>query len=394
MIRLIIYVNGTSTNGKTILLHDCDTIDKLLEKASEKFDKLFSRIFCKQGGEIDDVDFIRDNDVLYFSTGEDFINPNARSNQSAAVRVKSDWVTLNVGGKCFTTSKSTLTAKEPNSMLARMFAEDDLGYFFTPSNVDTSGAYLIDRSPTYFEPILNYLRNGQLIYDNFVNPEGILEEARFFGIESIIPILENTIQKSKRCRDVVPLSKRDVINALITTPLTSELRFQGVNLSGADLSKLDLRFINFKYANLQGCNLIGANLSWCCLERADLSLGVLDGAQLLGVKSLCANLEGASLRNCNFEDPSGSKANMEGVNLKSANLEGSHMAGVNLRVATLKHANLQNCNLRGAVLAGTDLENCDLSGSDLHEANLRGANLKDATFELMLTPLHMSQTIR
>jgi uncharacterized protein YjbI with pentapeptide repeats len=40
------------------------------------------------------------------------------------------------------------------------------------------------------------------------------------------------------------------------------------------------------------------------------------------------------------------------------------------------------------------LQFCDLSGSDLHEANLRGANLKDAAFELMLTPLHMSQTIR
>jgi uncharacterized protein YjbI with pentapeptide repeats len=42
----------------------------------------------------------------------------------------------------------------------------------------------------------------------------------------------------------------------------------------------------------------------------------------------------------------------------------------------------------------TLFQNCDLSGSDLHEANLRGANLKDAAFELMLTPLHMSQTIR
>lgn len=40
------------------------------------------------------------------------------------------------------------------------------------------------------------------------------------------------------------------------------------------------------------------------------------------------------------------------------------------------------------------LQCCDLSGSDLQEANLRGANLKDAAFELMLTPLHMSQTIR
>lgn len=28
---------------------------------------------------------------------------------------------------------------------------------------------------------------------------------------------------------------------------------------------------------------------------------------------LCANLEGASLRGCNFEDPAGSRANMEGM---------------------------------------------------------------------------------
>lgn len=27
---------------------------------------------------------------------------------------------------------------------------------------------------------------------------------------------------------------------------------------------------------------------------------------------LCANLEGANLKSCNFEDPAGSRANMEG----------------------------------------------------------------------------------
>lgn len=37
---------------------------------------------------------------------------------------------------------------------------------------------------------------------------------------------------------------------------------------------------------------------------------------------------------------------------------------------------------------------CNLSSSDLGEANLRGANLKDTTLELMMSPLHMSQTIR
>nr|CAD7576667.1 unnamed protein product [Timema californicum] len=417
MKRVILFRNGTEVNGKVVLV--THSLEELLIAASSKFGIVAKRLFTPHGGEIDDLKLIRDDDILYVTESEDFIPVvnysslanNACGSSSCAPTVpipaqysereqhtwrkkNSEWVTLNVGGKYFTTSRSTLLTKEPMSMLARMFAEGEGGYLMAPSNMDRNGAYLIDRSPTYFEPILNYLRNGQLIFDTNVNPEGVLEEARFFGIESLVPQLETIIQSVQRSRDIVPLARRDVINALILTPYTAELRFQGVNLAGSDLSRLDLRYINFKYACLHGCRMVGANLSWCCLERADLSHVVLEGAQLLGVKMLCANLEGANLRGCNFEDPAGSRANMEGVNLKGANLEGSNMAGVNLRVATLKNANLQNCDLRAAVLAGADLENCDLSGSDLHEANLRGANLKDAAFELMLTPLHMSQTIR
>lgn len=387
--RVTIFKNGKMTGGKVFLVPQ--SLDEFFSQIFLKFNFIVRKIFTPQGGEIDHVDLIRDNDILYISSGEDFILP---SSANTDCKTNSDWITLNVGGKLFTSSKSTLIRKEPCSMLARMFAENQGDYLFTPSNMDANNAYLIDRSPTYFEPILNYLRSGQLIYDSNVNPEGILEEARFFGIESVIPILEQIVQLQKTPRDELPLTRRDVIDALIKCPFSAELRFQGVNLAGADLSKLDLRNINFKYANLHGCKLTGSNLSWCCLERADLSHAVLDGAHLLGVKSLCANMECAQLKSCNFEDPAGSRANMEGVNLKGANMEGSDMAGVNLRVATLKNANLQNCDLRAAVLAGADLENCDLSGSDLHEANLRGANLKDAAFELMLTPLHMSQTIR
>ena len=33
---------------------------------------------------------------------------------------------------------------------------------------------------------------------------------------------------------------------------------------------------------------------------------------MMGAKLLCAQLEGASMRGCNFEDPAGSRANMEG----------------------------------------------------------------------------------
>ena len=48
------------------------------------------------------------------------------------------------------------------------------------------------------------------------------------------------------------------------------------------------------------------------MERVDLSNAKLDGAQLLGVRMVCSNLEKASLLNCNFEDPAGSVALMEG----------------------------------------------------------------------------------
>ena len=37
---------------------------------------------------------------------------------------------------------------------------------------DERGAFLIDRSPEYFEPILNYLRHGQLIVNDGVNIRG------------------------------------------------------------------------------------------------------------------------------------------------------------------------------------------------------------------------------
>ncbi|KAK0080667.1 hypothetical protein PV325_013564 [Microctonus aethiopoides] len=366
------------------------SVDELLKAASVKFNIIAKRIFTPQGGEIDDIKLIRDDDILYVSTGEDFIEKNKNITSR-----NHEWVTLNVGGKLFTTTRSTLTHKEPMSMLSRMFIEkeDSTQFRISPSKQDNSGAFLIDRSSTYFEPLLNYLRHGQLILDGNISAAGVLEEARFYGFEGIIGTLEEMVnEENKRHKGAEALNRRDILKAIMSTPATSELRFQGVNLAGADLSRLDLRNINFKYANLRGCNLVGANLSGCCLERADLSYANLENAQLVCVKMVCANLEAANLHSCNFEDPGGLSANMEGVNLKGANLEGSNMASVNLRVATLKNGILKNCDLRSAVLAGADLESCDLSGSDLHEANLRGANLKNAAFELMQTPLHMSQT--
>ncbi|XP_076623964.1 BTB/POZ domain-containing protein KCTD9 isoform X1 [Colletes latitarsis] len=393
MKRVILFLNGSDVNGKVFMV--THSLDELLTAASSKFEITAKRIFTPQGGEIDDIKLIRDDDVLYVSSGEDFI-PKDKIGIPSQLSRNSNWITLNVGGKYFTTTRDTLTKEEPTSMLARMFTETTSSeQRILPSRQDQNGAYLIDRSPTYFEPLLNYLRHGQIILDANVNAAGVLEEARFYRIEGAIDILTTMIEtEDPQKNGSVSLTRKDVLKAIMSTPMTSELRFQGVDFAGADLSKLDLGHINFKYAIMRGCSLVGANLSGCCFERADLSNANLQGAQLVCVKMLRANLSAANLHSCNFEDPCGLSANMEGANLKGANLEGSSMASVNLRVASLKNAILRNCDLRRAMLAGADLECCDLSGSDLQYANLRGANLKNAAFELMLTPLHMSQTIR
>uniref|UniRef100_A0A6G1SJY4 BTB/POZ domain-containing protein KCTD9 n=1 Tax=Aceria tosichella TaxID=561515 RepID=A0A6G1SJY4_9ACAR len=78
-------------------------------------------------------------------------------------------------------------------------------YGLRPSPRDPSGAYLIDRSPEYFEPILNYLRHGKLILDHNVNVQGVLEEAKFYGIVSLLPMLELETERwfKKRHQDLI-----------------------------------------------------------------------------------------------------------------------------------------------------------------------------------------------
>jgi len=114
-------------------------------------------------------------------TGKRLLSQNSRGER--------DWIKLNVGGKIFTTTRCTLT-KDPESFLFRLCQDtSDLD-----SQKDDIGAYLIDRDPNYFTPILNYLRHGKLVIDKNVSEEGVLEEAEFFNIKNLIDLTKEKIR--------------------------------------------------------------------------------------------------------------------------------------------------------------------------------------------------------
>ena len=61
---------------------------------------------------------------------------------------------------------------------------------------------------------------------------GVLEEAKYFGIDELCPQLESLCAAFNEPADDAALSRRDVVEALMgTSSELREMRFQGVNLA-------------------------------------------------------------------------------------------------------------------------------------------------------------------
>jgi len=268
----------------------------------------------------------------------------------------SEWIKLNVGGSIFQTTRTTLSMDE-NSVLAKMFG--DSGW---RSATDSEGAYLLDRESKYFRPVLNFLRDGELIIDPDTSAEGVLREARFFNVQGIIDILEPNLTPPVKApggswRDnntEAELTRKDIILALVKTPTDGKLRLQGLHLPGLDLSRLDLSGVNLSKTNLAGANLSESSLEHANLERA--------------------NLQGAIMIKCGLSAANLQEADLSGAQLANASLQGSNLQGANLSRANLCFGNLQFCNLQGANLSGANLQSANLTKASIKGANFTGVN--------------------
>ena len=422
--RVSILANMHRDRSKVVLLPE--TLEELLLMGSQVLDLEATTVYNRNGVVVDDIELVRDDDTLFLSSGEPFsyarfgssgsIHRAGSSNSMVgAIGAGSDssssvlgggpsaldmppppgsdgakWISLNVGGTIFRTTRETLM-RDPDSMLCALISR---GEAFT-NVLDDSGAVLIDRSPEYFRPLLNYLRTDALVLDSGLSPVGVYNEARFYGLWGAAEQLEPRVRAHQRAeRTGAPLTRADLTRVLLVTSSGTSLRCQGLNFAGADLSKLDLAHVNFKYANLSRCNLSQCDLRHCNFTGANMRAVKLDGAHLMGCNFARATLDRASARACNFDDPSQrSTTTLEGACIKDANLEDSNLDGANLRAASLKGTSLLNCNLRRTNFAGADLGNCDLTGCNLQGANLRGANTLGALFHRIPTAVHMSQSV-
>lgn len=158
-----------------------------------------------------------------------------KSKQMIPTVTKSSWITLNVGGQSFLTTKRTLMStpsiftpiiqdSEGDSsrsiirpdywkkLYRKWWSHTDLttrkvmlgagGVVVQPrekSHVNFSvyfqirrksdDMFYIDRDPAYFAVVLNFMRHGKLHLDQGLSLRGVMEEANYFEVKELVELL-------------------------------------------------------------------------------------------------------------------------------------------------------------------------------------------------------------
>ena len=131
--------------------------------------------------------------------------------------IESDIVQINVGGKKFSTYRANLVKKIPKPNTDEFYAPSILEGFMSgiaDIKYDEEKAIFIDRSPKYFDEILNYLRvaNTEEVYElpsSTDDLNGVLREAEYYKLEGLIALFnffsDSSILNKKQSLDLINL---------------------------------------------------------------------------------------------------------------------------------------------------------------------------------------------
>ncbi|KAH9259402.1 hypothetical protein BASA81_002445 [Batrachochytrium salamandrivorans] len=145
-------------------------------------------------------------------------------------------VKLNVGGTYFSTSVGNLT-REPNTFFAAMFS----GRWEIKIN-PKDDAIFIDRDPTMFATIINYLRTRKIVLGNLTltQRETLYEEADFYQIASLL----DQLSKPTFCQQVrgkAQLSQNDL--RVSSTEIGTFSYMVSSNVFSTDVQEMKVKLI-------------------------------------------------------------------------------------------------------------------------------------------------------
>jgi len=185
-------------------------------------------------------------------------------------------VELNVGGEIFVTTVHTI-GRETSILLAMISGH-------IQSRRDNQGRLFIDRDPTHFRWILNYLRDGYLITLPASHQDRLelLHEARCFRLVGLVQLIEQHQQSNPTS---VNISSTNTLNEVKETPtfLTARPSSKGIFFCP------DLKWESFGISRLkEGMGIVGMRfedgkeeVTFCALTGGDAFAGEFTGVEVV-----------------------------------------------------------------------------------------------------------------
>lgn len=192
----------------------------------------------------------RNSKQIWFKSAADSNDANTSSPQTETQTYepssKEELVRLNIGGILYVTTKTTLFSKGDN--------------FFTPllsgkisSLKDETGAYYIDRNGKNFEPILDFLRYGQLIVPKYLKIASVINEANFYAIDIVPGLCGNIKEGLYTSSHWILFLERDVHHPWIfgLTGIEDGFSKESKNVFFKQVCKVKQNAIHWKYKDIR-----------------------------------------------------------------------------------------------------------------------------------------------